>query len=393
MNNDLITFEVNGLVLSGFDTVDITRGVEECPSSFIFKTTDKYASLNQKIFEPMDSYIIKIGGDTVLTGYVDDITIDIDKEKHDFIFYGRSKCGLVVDSAAFIGPNGQTINPDSNPNINDTTIMNSTIFDVAKALLPAGIQLKSGVTPNKIYNIPFFIVNLGETIWDVLYQLAGFNALLIYDDVDGNLVLSQIGTNKHSSGLTVDNCQIYRADFNYAPRFSHYYGSYFSIDPNADVDGSPLIGVYQDKDVKIFKPTVVVSPQMAYDPLNGGITQSVALLVAQWECKRRIGRSQILNVRVDSWRDSSGLLWQPNYLINVDLPQSHIANQLMVISKVVYHKGLDGTYAMLEIMPTAGLTVQPNPITSGDIDIWQTLMDGGKSNTSGDTPPSTKAGQ
>lgn len=42
------------------------------------------------------------------------------------------------------------------------------------------------------------------------------------------------------------------------------------------------------------------------------IQKNLAQTAIDWEMNRRYGRSKVLKVKVDSWRDSSGALWMDN---------------------------------------------------------------------------------
>jgi prophage tail gpP-like protein len=78
---------------------------------------------------------------------------------------------------------------------------------------------------------------------------------------------------------------------------------------------------------------------------------------------RRKGRSQSIRLTCDSWRDSAGLLWQPNYGVPVDIGALHLSTSLVpwIISEVHYTVDADrGTVADLLLMPKDAF--QPQPI-------------------------------
>jgi prophage tail gpP-like protein len=89
---------------------------------------------------------------------------------------------------------------------------------------------------------------------------------------------------------------------------------------------------------------------------------------ADWERARRIGRSQMLEVEVDSWRDSAGKLWEPNFKAPLDLPGLKLTGKEWLIAEVTYMRGKDGTRAHLTLMPEEAF--QPEPVLLAPFN-WQ----------------------
>ncbi len=83
---------------------------------------------------------------------------------------------------------------------------------------------------------------------------------------------------------------------------------------------------------------------------------------------RRLGRSQVLEVEVDSWRDSAGKLWEPNFKVPLDLPALKLTNKEWLIAEVTYLRGKTDTRAHLTLMPEEAS--QPEPVILGPFD-WQ----------------------
>ena len=103
------------------------------------------------------------------------------------------------------------------------------------------------------------------------------------------------------------------------------------------------------------RPLAIISEQN-YDGV------SLAKLRAQWEMARRRGRSQAVRVECDGWRDSAGRLWEPNWLVPVDLPALKATGQDMIIGDATYIRDERGTRAELLLMPPDAFTVEPSPL-------------------------------
>ena len=86
----------------------------------------------------------------------------------------------------------------------------------------------------------------------------------------------------------------------------------------------------------------------------------IAMARAQWEPARRNGRSRIVRLTADSWRDASGALWEPNTLVPVSLPRLKFSSGSMLITEVTFLKNAySGTTAELTLMDPSAFLPQP----------------------------------
>jgi prophage tail gpP-like protein len=147
-------------------------------------------------------------------------------------------------------------------------------------------------------------------------------------------------------------------------RYSNYKAFLQSVDTFSDVgDGGNELSDVPDTNCPRHRELVMIA-----EAGGGGI--EVAKQRALWECARRAGRSRMVRVMVDSWRDSAGALWQPNTLAPVSLPTLKLKDDGMCISEVTYSRDQDrGTVAELVLM--APDAFKPEPIllqpTFGDV--------------------------
>lgn len=88
-------------------------------------------------------------------------------------------------------------------------------------------------------------------------------------------------------------------------------------------------------------------------------TTELAQQAIDWEMNRRYGRSKVLQVTIDNWRDSAGKLWEPNTLIPVNIPKMGINDVLWLLAEVTFIKDDQGTVAQMVLMPPAAFSVQP----------------------------------
>jgi prophage tail gpP-like protein len=343
-----VTLIVNGRAWKGWQDIRITCGCERMPDTFQVTVTEKFPGAADIDIEPQQPCQVLIGSDPVITGYIDDYGVEYDHSKHSVQITGKSKSEDLVDSSAIL-PMMQ--------------ISAATALTLANQLTaPYGITASQIGTPANTI-IPQFNVTLGETVYEILERVARYCQFLLYDGPDGNIILAQVGTIKAASGL-VEGVNVEKVSMRYsmAERFQTYVAATMSTASLSDIGtGGWQLGTVTDMTVTRLRQKIIVSEQT----ING---KSLAVARANWEKARRIGRSQAVTVKCDSWRDSAGKLWTKNTLVPVTLPRAKLVNKEWVVSEVVYVKGEEGTHAELTVMPALAFTPEPDPLQAFD---WQ----------------------
>ncbi|MCW3644118.1 Mu P family protein [Burkholderia cenocepacia] len=343
--------------ISGWLDVSVTRGIERCPSSFDVSYTEPYPSVGDILAQPGDWVQVMLGDDLVLTGFVDRYMPSYSGNQHSVRITGRSKCQDLVDCAAYI---------------NGGQLLNMTVDKIAAALCaPYGIGVSVAAGTDVGKPIEQVNVMVGETSYAVLELLCRYRALLLYDTPDGSLQLASggnanttgpvaIGTRVAASGFT-EGINVMSASLMLAMdgRFSQYDAAYQGLDTLRDIgNGGNIISHTYDATVPRFRYRAIIS-----ENVTGGV--EIALQRAQWEMAYRYGRSFQVRLVTDSWRDSAGMLYEPNVLVDIDLPSLKLSPRRWLISEVAYKKGPEGTSAELTIMPPQAFYQEPiilNPV-------------------------------
>jgi prophage tail gpP-like protein len=336
------------LALAGWTFVRVTRGIERCPSDFEIEATE-HNPLNPAVLQvfPGDQAEIRLGNDVVLTGYIDRVIPSFGPAMHSIRIQGRSKCADLVDCSAMF----------------NTFQMNNTTPAQLAAMLcePFGISVDPiGDIGNT--QIQLFAVTMTETPFEIMERVARYAALLVYDGTDGNLILTRAGPTSMKSGFAQgQNVQFATAAFTMDQRYKtvtavllsteFLLGSLAAPDQAAALSAD-TIAQATDPGVLRYRPLLLVAEQ---NDQNYEVTQQRV----QWEVNRRYGRSQVVKLVCDCWRDSAGELWQINALASLDLPALKVQHQSWLITEVSYLRDKQGTRAEITLMPPSAIAVEP----------------------------------
>lgn len=343
---DTLTLKVGGKNLTGWQRIAVNRSLDSVPASFDIQVTEKYPMAPDIDVKPGAPCTVSIGGDLVLTGYVDRYTASIAAGDHTVRIAGRSMSADLVDCSALM---------DTASGQPGMQMLNGSALSIAR-----GLAKPYGVTINSLAGdgaqIPQFNINLGETAWEIIDRVTRYSKLLAYDLPDGSVVMAQYGSEKMASGFLLGS-NVEHADVSYSmdERFSQYEAHFLStmaFGTDAGVN-SPTIGqIVKDDGVPRFRKRYIVSEQTI-------LGQPIAHDRAVWECNRRIGRSQVFSVVTDSWRDGAGALWAPNHLAPISAAALKLGNVTWIIASVSYLRDENGQHAALTLMPKEAFFPEP----------------------------------
>lgn len=339
-------------ITEGWESIRITRGIERCPNDFTLQMSEQFKGELQGVSVfPGDEFTLAIENkkgeiEPVITGFIDRYVPSINKSAHSISVSGRGKCQDLVDCSA-IYENG--------------AFVNMTLEKIAEALLkPFNIKIVVTEATKKHITkvIPSFPLMYGETVIEIIERIAQYVRVLVYEDNFGRLVLDTVSTTRMKSGIQ-EGQNVQAANIVYAndQRFKDYYGYYTAIDNFNDVAGHATalqaVNPVSDGGITRYRPKIFI--------MEGGDVQATTLQARlSWECNRRAGRGQALRVQVDSWRDGSDNLWQPNTIVPVHIPTLKIVNKDMLIGEVTYiRNGQQGTIAELVLMPPEAYAPRP----------------------------------
>lgn len=336
-------------VLSGWQQVRVTVGIERVPPDFEVTYTETLGDGTTSVAVPGQACTVSIGSDVVITGYVDRVIERISAETHELTLTGRGKTQDLVDCAAVW---------------QGATFQNVTALDVAtKVAQPYGITVVC--VESDLKRLPLFMVNIGETAFEIISRICQLSGLLAFEQPDGTLLLARVGTIQAASGFQQGrNVQEASFERSMDQRFSAYTVIYPGNALLSDTGAAVLsTDSYQDTGVPRLRQKYV-------ELLSNSVGVDLTKAQAMWELNRRIGRSQVVRVTTDSWRDQGGTLWTPNTLAEVDVASVKVSKIQLLIGEVTFARGLGGgTTAELVLMPPQAFDVQPIPFAPIPLDV------------------------
>ncbi|MDY7560224.1 hypothetical protein QN366_01640 [Pseudomonas sp. CCC3.2] len=360
MSEDL-TVTIGTTAITGWTDIRVTRGIERVPSDFSIGMTELHPGELAEIgIEPGSACAVKLGDNLVVTGYIDHFIPSFGPSDHSIRLSGRSKCADLVDCAAE-WPGGQ--------------ISNSNVLGIAQKLASVygplvdgkadGIQVTASLSYDKLPILPQINVMLGESAFEIIDRVARSSAVLAYDLPDGGLFLSEVGVETAASGFAEGvNVQSAYIDYSANLRYSEYDAYIQSVQAFMDLgDGGNLIASVSDPNCKRHRKMVIISE-------GGGMGNETAALRAHWEAARRAGRSLVVRLVTDGWRDQSDALWEPNTLVPVSLPRLNLNSVHLLITEVTFLRSPGrGTTAEITLMPPEAFKPQPINLTPffGDV--------------------------
>ncbi|SHJ69303.1 Mu-like prophage tail protein gpP [Roseomonas rosea] len=363
---------VDGQELLGWQEVRVTRGLERTPPDFLLQVNERFPAGKGVIAKPGLSCVVKIGDDTVLTGWVDRYTPGVNKRSGSRrTVSGRGKTQDLVDCSAYLrGLANQVSNAPTRQ-----------VIEQLCALF--GIEVDARDGDGQV--VPQFNVILTERCWDIVDRVARHSEFLAYEGTDGRLILTKLGKDTMASGFR-EGINVEDADVSFA--YDQRYSLYEAVTIPTEILGdtaralnSPdynlrarvtddAIGVAEPTKGKRFRPLVLIAETM-----QNGV--DIALKRVQWERARRIGRSQAVTLVCDSWRDAAGRLWEPGFRAPVHLPSLGLLDKEWVIAEVTYRRGSQGTLTDVTLMPEDAFLPEPILLAAFDAQLDAALNERG----------------
>lgn len=339
MADDRVELLVEGRLYAGWEQAGITRAMDAAAGTYSLTVTDRWEPNAQPWpIRAGDECEIRLGGEVVISGYVDLVKPSFGASSHTIQVQGRDRSGDMIDCSA-------VHDPDEWKDIG--------LLRLAQILAkPFGItvQAETGL------GAPIDLVKLqhGETALEALSRHAKMRKVLVMPDGRGGILLTRTGARRAAVEL-VQGRNILGASgtLDWSERFSDYIvkgQAGFSEDTDGETEAHAS-GTAKDAYVDRYRPMLITTDTEA--------NNATAKDRAAWEANTRLGRSAKATITVQGWRQTpGGALWAPNMLVRVRSSWLAIDGE-MLIRQVTFDKGSSGTTTQLDIVSPQAYAPEP----------------------------------
>lgn len=374
-----VTLEVAGRVFGPWTELEIVRDLTDISGSFsltyydevradraLRAGTPRWRAQAPALVQlaPGQKARVKIDGELVLLGWIDDVDLDWGPDRINAVVRGRDVTGDLVDCAATVdGP---------------AEFRRITLLELCRRICaPFGIAVRSDIGDGRTFEK--FSIDVAETAMSAMEKATRQAAVLLTSDGIGNLVLTKSGTRRAPEPLRMPgNVHDARVRYSWRQRFSRYIyksqqnrsGGSAALDHSA----SPIIGqlnppppqaaavaaqvvrtgIATDAEVTRYRPRV----RLVRTESAGASAQEQA----DWLMRVARGESERLTYVVPDWRGGpgsivrnpsdprgGGRLWRPNELVAVVDPYAGIDRD-MLIAAVTYRYDDKGSRTEIRVV-------------------------------------------
>ena len=298
---------------------EVVLSMDQITNGFSLDLAPDPSSLAKRDVHLGDTCQIKIEGDEVIDGYVDEVTEEDDGERLSLSALGRSKTGDLADCSCYLG--------EGIPARWRKTDIRKIVGDIVEAFDENLEVIVQGDTGEKVAR---FAADTGELAADVIQRAAALRGMVAYS-VGGTLVLSRAGSQEVTTQLEAGfNCKRIERTESVVERFRLYRfsGQTRASDEISGLRAGQLRGVVNDPGVARYRPLDL--------RVDGHTNEDMGKLAIR-ERNRRAGAGEAIRAYPDSpvMADDGRKAWRPNTLVPVKAPNLGI-DAKMLLTRVAY---------------------------------------------------------
>lgn len=339
-----VTLWTGGKIHSGWKSVAVTLNLDHLAGEFDLTVSEGWLEGGRLVSNKIPSgaaCAVKIGGETVITGYVDVTSPRYGAEDHQIGVRGRDRTGDLVDCSAEV-----------------KEFLNQKMEAVAVALCaPFGVTVRTQADTGA----PFarVAINAGDSVSEIIERMCRQRGVLAWSDGQGALVIGRpdVGTPVATlvRGDAAGNILSAEAQDDRSNRFSDVTTLLTregADDMMAD-DISHSRGAARDPGVTRHRPLILV-PET-----SGGEGMDMNRRAA-FEVRTRAAKGRKATVKVRGWSHAGGL-FLPGQTVAIEDEWLGVSGS-MLIGNVTFTCGDDsGTVASLTLYPPGAFDVFAQP--------------------------------
>ena len=334
-----ITLAINNELYQRWTEVRIVRGLRQVAAGFQISTPGE---IDPPIL-PFAPCVLADDGETIVTGYVDEVRIEIGARETRTRIRGRSKTGQLVDCT---------------PEFQVTQFSNSDFASIARAVAkPFGINVVIGAGVNVGGTFADATFEWSETAFRFLERLARQRGVMLTDDPQGDLVIATLGTTPAPAALsTGPGGNVFSANgiLSGQRRFSQY-----TVRSQAGMfqTGGPVQpanqGQSNDAGVPLYRPKAIIA--------ESALLTADAQKRADWEASHRLGSAVLAVLSTPEWRagPGAGQLWQTNQVAKCTVRRLGLAGTLLVGAVEFREDDAQGRRTELTVALPAAFSPEP----------------------------------
>jgi prophage tail gpP-like protein len=326
--DDAVTLFIGGQIYEGFKSATITREMNSLGSTFSLSIVDRWRA-DQESFSLKPGLMAHIhaGKNTVVDGYIDSVSFDLQGQNRNITISGRSRTADLIDSS-ITGKNEYK-------NLDIKAIADKLVepFSNVRVLLRAAAGAK----------FDKFTVRQGETVFEALDRLARQRSLVMFPSYEGNVILTKKDTTVASTEIRSGvNLLGGSATYDNSERFSKYIvKGQAQGDKGTEEQAIGAKGEATDAGIGRNRELLVIAENVV--DTNGAVER------AKYEADIRAARSVEITLTVLGWRQDNGEFWDVNQLVFIDAGFLGYRGQGL-IKRVQYIKEEGGTKAELTVI-------------------------------------------
>ena len=345
---ETVELAVGGKLYAGWTGVRVTRAIDAITGDFSLSLAWKDdAAAPEFPVAPDDKCQLRLGGETVIDGAIDAVSITISENEHSLQVEGRDRTADLADCSAVNKPGSWT-----------NVRLEAIAADLAK---PFGVKVTAKASTGA--PIAKFAIQPGETVQAAIERLLRFRGLLAVPTATGDLEIITPAEGAPAFALVLGvNIKSATGRRDHRERFSDYIvkGQASGNDQRHGKAASQIKGSARDSEVRRYRPLLIV----AEDQADG----ASAATRAKFEAGVRKGRSIGAEIVTLGWRASpGGPLFAPAMAGRVQCAPLTIDSVLLCAS-VTLTKDEGGTTATLSMAPAgafAPLAEEPKAKAKG----------------------------
>lgn len=336
---DIVTLKVAGQLFEGWTSVTVSKGIKNPAGAFSLeyaKRTDRAAP--PASIPPGAACEVLIGGEAVITGWIDATNPAFDAASRSLRVEGRDKAGDLIDCSAL-----------NRPGIWKAR----TLIQIASDLVaPFGIAISARADVGPAFKS--FAIQQGETVWEALERLARFRGLLAVSTPAGAVEFIRPGLTRAAFSL-VQGEQLLAATAGHdvRDRFSRYVLKGQSAGDD-EVNGAAAAGPSAeaaDAAITRYRPMLIVAEEQA--------TLASLRARAGWEASVRAAVGERVDLTVQGWRDPTGAIWAADLIVPVTAPWIDVDGDLLIADVTFSLDDAGGSITVLTCTPADAYRPEP----------------------------------